>query len=79
MKYKDMGYLLYKCRRCGKIVKNVHVPNITICLVQFTVSGKCTAWPMSGTIYPIGFHHCNNGHVGITDIIGGEYDKENNQ
>lgn len=71
------GTLIYKCRRCEKIVRNTEVPDIDGSVVLIS-KGKKLPEDWCGDEGLTSFHTCNDGNMGITDCIGGEIMKEKN-
>ena len=68
------GSLLYKCRNCGEIYEDCHVPNITTALVCLITCGKTPEqWGRSVTTMSI--HNCKNGECGVSDIVGAKSDE----
>jgi len=68
------GSLLYKCRKCGAINKNTHVPCCLIALSKINVNGITPReWGMQMGITDI--HACGDGNLGISDLIGAELDR----
>lgn len=69
---KECGLLVYKCRRCGELSRNVHVPNCLTALISLA-HGYDIPW--SGAIPNIiELHSCKDGNMGISDLIGSECD-----
>lgn len=69
----EPGILIYKCRRCGQEVKNIHAPDILTTVIS-AMMGTKTPWggiPVDKT----DIHACSDGGVGVTDLIGAERDK----
>lgn len=65
----DSGFLEYKCRRCGAIIKAAHVPNVYIAMARLITDGTTPKeWGM--TVRLLQTHSCDDGNVGITDFIG---------
>lgn len=71
------GRLLYKCRLCGEITDNCHVPDIFLAIPLLLIKGNlnCTPWAGTMGISTKKIHYCKNGKIGIADLIGGEEDK----
>lgn len=68
------GFLKYKCRRCGEIEGSVHVPCCLVALSNINTNGKTPReWGMQIGITDI--HSCNDGNLGISDLIGAVLDK----
>lgn len=65
------GNLVYKCRRCGELDRPLFAPDIF-----YAVSDAMYGTQMTEGIRPtlLTVHQCADGHIGITDLIGGEYD-----
>ena len=69
------GILVYKCRRCGETFNGVHAPDAFVCLIHLMIGIK---QPWSGNpVEKDDIHRCNDGNLGIGDIIGAVEDKEN--
>ena len=71
------GYLIYKCRRCGELVKLVYVgkPGYALmCLLRDR--SNLFKEPLLNTYNKLEHHQCKDGHLGVTDLIGCEIDKE---
>jgi hypothetical protein len=69
------GYIEYKCRRCGKIDACVHVPDMKLCVILLTVEVPLPEqW---GGLRPtmLSVHGCDDGGLGVSDLIGGVSDK----
>ena len=67
------GVLLYKCRRCGAIVEDVHVPDILRALTLLTIGGE-TPKEWGGNLTLTELHNCMPQHIGVCDLIGGKTD-----
>lgn len=65
------GFLVYKCRKCGNIVKNTHVPDVDTAIILI-VSGNTLPEKWGGTARIIDIHSCEDGSIGVSDLIGGE-------
>jgi hypothetical protein len=76
------GDILYRCRYCGEIWAEEHSPSILGTLVA-TLSadepgGSPPQWTgLFGTVYSI--HHCQNGDLGVADLIGARHDKTDDE
>lgn len=68
------GRLLYKCRLCGEIVDNIHVPDVSLAVVLLEVRGNLYDMDWGGTATTTTTHRCKNGDIGIADLIGGRED-----
>jgi hypothetical protein len=68
------GFLIYKCKRCRELIKNSHAPdgNITLCSI-ITNTNIPKEWGVTPTKEDI--HTCKDGNLGMTELIGFEYDK----
>ena len=70
------GVLQYKCRRCGKVSANTHIPKgsatiiLTCVLNNYEILEKIRGVPASQ--YSI--CNCNDGNLGVSDLIGLEFD-----
>lgn len=70
------GYVIEKCRLCGKVIDSTtHVPNIYAYL-RFVTKG--TPAPDDGGLpaYSMSCHACEDGSLGVTDVVGFKPDKE---
>ncbi len=61
----DRGYLLYKCRLCGKVVQGASTPYPEITAMQ--VDGGEYVHAMAGKTSQ---HSCKSGNIGICDLAG---------
>lgn len=68
------AYLIFKCRNCGGLVKQVHVSNWMDVFVHIERMGHFSS--QFGSVYPLDYHHCGNGVIGVTDLIAFEEDKD---
>lgn len=71
----DSGFLVYKCRKCGKEIKSVHVPDGAIALSVIMFDNPT---PKSWGVMVAGktdVHSCGDGSLGVGDLIGFEKDK----
>ena len=64
------GFLLYKCRKCGKVSKNIHCPRVSSYLIEIYVFGKS----LDGDCKMISIHTCSKKVIGISDLIGCQED-----
>ena len=70
------GFLIYKCRKCSKEVRSIHVPDIGLA-VGHIASGLKLPFIWGGAQPELtDVHICDDGSRGVTDLIGGEEDKE---
>jgi len=73
------GTLDYKCRRCGKVFSNTHVPDTTTAIICFISDAFMpSAWtgePANLKIDGVETHCCEDGVFGIGDFIGATDDK----
>jgi hypothetical protein len=69
------GKLIYKCRLCGDHHRPTGVPNLLTALVAMVtntpVPEEWDSLPIA--IEPLQLHSCADGRVGVSDLIGGEY------
>lgn len=71
------GWLLYKCKLCGRVEKSLHVPDVAIilgCILRGEPLPK--SWIASNIVKRTSLHHCEEGRTGIMDLIGGTIDKD---
>jgi hypothetical protein len=69
------GLIVYKCRRCGKENKSLHVPDATLALITLIHGWEFPKeW---GCMIPALFDicHCDDGNMGVSDLIGVDLDK----
>lgn len=68
------GNLVYKCRRCGQISENAHVPLILEAVSSILITGTTPkSWgPMTESL--LGMHSCEDGNIGVSNLIGAEKD-----
>ena len=69
------GNLVYKCRRCGKLIKNTHVPDCLSAITCMVVNGETPNSWIGPSAKMTGTHVCDDDNYGITDLIGAEEDK----
>lgn len=69
---KRGGLLVYKCRRCGELNKSMHSPEVDTTVIAALAGISCP--PNSFVIEPTSTHTCKDGSIGVTDLIGGEFD-----
>lgn len=60
--------MVYKCRRCGGLVRNTHVPDIMFGVIS-GVTDSAMPW---GKVHMLSSHICPDDAHGVTDLIGGE-------
>lgn len=56
------GFLVYKCRKCGKLLKHIHVPN--------GMKQVCDAVSKKDSTSLLSVCNCKGGDFGIADLIG---------
>lgn len=64
-----IGRLLYKCRRCGVVDSHHALANVCNLLVR-------TVMETGEQARLVGIHECNDGVIGISDLIGGVEDEK---
>jgi hypothetical protein len=70
----ESGFLVYKCRRCGELVRNTGVPEGFNALLDITIEGRTRKeWGSGATI--LDTHLCSDGGIGVSDLIGFESDE----
>jgi len=74
MKRREDGDFLYKCRRCGEIDDSTHSPCLVTDLIFLTLDN--TTHSKGIPVHMLGIHNCKDGHVGISDLIGGKLAEE---
>jgi hypothetical protein len=74
---KPGGVLHYRCRKCGVVEANPHVPNVLLALTCIT-GGRSLPEGWGSTGYGLTeVHHCDErGGWGVADLIGGRQDVE---
>jgi len=66
------GFLVYKCRRCNELAKDLHVPDIQMALICAQIGEDTDKYWSGGTnIMMTKIHFCGDGY-GVADLIGGE-------
>jgi len=72
MATRELGIILYRCRRCGSLDRTMSSPDVTQTLISVihgtpdpNASGIIRAALMS-------IHSCSDGGLGVTDIAGAE-------
>jgi hypothetical protein len=67
------GVLVYKCRRCSNLIKNTSVPEGLNALLDITIeAGTRKEWGSGATL--LDTHLCEDGGIGVSDLIGFESD-----
>ena len=75
MKGARGGLLIYKCRRCGKETRIIHVPSAIVALTTIMSDGHTPkTWGMIAGSSEI--CNCKDGNLGMADLIGVQLDKE---
>ena len=69
------GFLVYKCRRCGKIVKETHVPDVMMAVTVIVCGTKLPKSWGAATPRLTECHICEDKQMGV-DLIGGEEDTD---
>lgn len=71
------GRLVYKCRTCGDTDRSMGVPDVLRALMHIQIDGSTASIKEWGTIVAraTDTHTCNSYTIGVSDLIGGEYDK----
>lgn len=69
------GPLVYKCRMCGGLDESLHAPDVMAALVFIGVRGE-TPREWGIVAGRTSLHHCADGSLGVSDIIGGRPDPE---
>ena len=68
------GILLYKCRRCGKVSKNTHVPGVLVVLMHLLYDTPMPNEWYGVPVYKEEICLCDDKNIGVADIIGAEHD-----
>ncbi len=74
---KNLGIIEYKCRRCGRIDNHIGVPDLNLFLQDAIIDVDIVQKvykDISGIKMHI-LHFCNDGNIGVADLIGGEHEK----
>lgn len=69
----EIGRLVYKCRKCNGLDKSRSIPNIKEALVCLTLAQSVDCGVTSIELLKV--HFCEDGELGISDLIGAERDK----
>ena len=75
------GNLQYKCRNCGKVCSDIHVPDVMLALICITRGENLPSSWGGGFVGMTELHRCqSHGYttpdsIGIADLIGGEKDR----
>jgi len=69
------GVLLYKCRLCGCVERNPHVPDVFTAVGHLAVGLKLPEKWFGAPACVRHPHFCSDGRIGVADLIGGEHDK----
>ena len=73
------GDIIYKCRRCGAVIKQMISSNLlTDLIVEMSVMNGLQSIDKTD-VREHTIHSCKDGNLGITDIIGGEFDEDQNR
>ena len=70
------GTLLYKCRHCGEIDGTTHTPQAMATIIWLL---RDTPLPQEWGGMPVNktdLHYCNDGQIGVCDLIGAKLDEE---
>ena len=70
------GDIVYKCRRCGVVVKQMISGNLLTDLVVFISVMNDISGTGESDIRKHTIHSCEDGNLGVTDIVGGIYDED---
>ena len=65
------GFLIYKCRRCDELVKDLHVPDIQMALICAQMGEDTDKYWSGPNVMMTDTHFCGDGY-GVADLIGGE-------
>lgn len=68
------GSLLYRCRRCGKVNDSLHCPSVITALAMIMVDGRTREPGIVAAMHSLCC--CEDGAVGIADLIGCAPDAE---
>jgi len=70
------GLLEYKCRRCGEINSSLHTPNVIHTLICVSSGYDLPKEWFGIPVSKHDIHHCKDGGLGVSDLIGGKIDDE---
>lgn len=77
MALKEAGYIVYKCRLCGKEVEDLHAPDGLIFLIAATLdmqNNKFGRTINGRDMFTLHWHE--DGSIGVADLIGFRPDKK---
>ncbi|HUT43217.1 MAG TPA: hypothetical protein VMW95_02680 [Desulfobacterales bacterium] len=69
MTKRRQSALQYKCRRCGDIIDGGMIPNDS----ERNANNIWISKIFNDARLMIGIHNCDDGNLGITDLIGAEF------
>jgi hypothetical protein len=70
---KEGGAPNYRCRACGEVYADCHVPDISLAMIGILFDGH-TPKKWGATHGLITVHACDEANMGIADLIGGRRD-----
>ena len=73
MAARELGMIVYRCRRCGELDRSLSSPDITQTVISVI---RDTPDPNASGIRAslLSIHTCADGAIGVTDIAGAEID-----
>ena len=67
----------HKCRRCGEITGDCHVPDGTSAMISVVFDSPLPSqWGAPFPLRLVGVHSCRDGGLGVSDLIGCEFDEK---
>jgi hypothetical protein len=66
--------LIYKCRMCGELHKPIHTPKGHLTLMCVMYDWELPKEWFGVMPHKTNFHICNDGNIGVSDLIGCEFD-----
>jgi hypothetical protein len=70
------GVLIYECLLCKGLDESIHVPDITLILVCLANGHELPEEWYGVPVNRFDVHHCKDGRLGVTQIIGAKADHD---
>jgi len=70
---RELGIVLYLCRRCGQLDRSLSSPDVTQTLIS-VIHGTTDPNASGLRAALMSIHSCLDGGIGVTDIAGAELD-----
>lgn len=70
------GFLIYKCRRCGKLLNNTHAPDGVIVVLTLLNRGNLDGLWGGMPVHLTDICFCDDRNIGVADLIGCEFDNK---